>query len=245
MSTHLPRFLIAAPAAAGALVRLAGDEARHARVRRLARGEAVALFDGAGHACEGVVEALEREALTVRVTRVLPPRQGESHLALTLAVGLLKADKLDWVIEKATELGATRLQPFASAFTLAQPSAARQARWRQVALSAAKQCGRSVVPEVATPLDFAALLALPADARLLLAEHEAGAPLAGLALDRPASLLLAVGAEGGFAAAELAAARAAGFHTVGLGARILRAETAAIAATALCQARWGDLGAAP
>jgi len=243
VSAHLPRFLIAAAAALGEVVRLAAEEARHARVRRLGAGEAVALFDGAGHACEGVVETLTRDAIAVRVTRVLPPRLGESALSLTLAIGLLKADKLDWVIEKATELGATRIQPFASAFTLAQPSAARQERWRHVALSAAKQCGRSVVPEVALPVAFAALLAQPAAARLMCAEHGETAPLAALRLEAPASALLVVGAEGGFAAAEIEAARSAGFHAVGLGPRVLRAETAAVAATALCQARWGDLAA--
>ncbi len=243
MSGHLPRFLIAAAATVGEVVRLAGEEARHARVRRLACGEAVALFDGAGHACEGAVETVARDAIAVRVTRVLPPRQGESALSLTLAIGLLKADKLDWVIEKATELGAMRIQPFASAFTLAQPSAARQMRWRQVALSAAKQCGRSVVPEVAVPLDFAALLAQPAAARLLFAEHGETVSVSALRLFAPASALLVVGAEGGFTAAEIDAARDAGFHAISLGPRVLRAETAAVAATTLCQARWGDLAA--
>lgn len=241
MSAHLPRFAIAAPAAVGDVVTLAGDEGRHARVRRLAVGEAVALFDEAGHGCIGEVSAFTRDGVAVRVTAVRPDREGESPLDLTLAVGLLKADKLDWVIEKATELGVARLQPFASAHTLAQPSAGRQARWQQIARSAAKQCGRSVVPAVAAPCDFAAVLRLPAAARLLLAEHGETVPLAAVTAVAP--LLLAVGAEGGFTAAELDAARAAGFALVGLGPRILRAETAAVAACALCQSRWGDLQA--
>ena len=240
MTAHLPRFAIDRPAAVGDVVTLAGDEGRHARVRRLGVGEAVALFDEAGHSCIGEVSAVTRDGLSVRVTATRPDHEGESPLALTLAVGLLKADKLDWVVEKATELGVARLQPFASAHTLAHPSANRRARWQQIARSAAKQCGRSAVPAVAPPCDFDALLRLPAAARLLLAEHGETVPLAAVAGAAP--LLLVVGAEGGFTTAELDAARAAGFGLVGLGPRILRAETAAVAACALCQARWGDLG---
>lgn len=238
MSEHLPRFVIATPAAVGDVIRLTRDEARHARVRRLTLGDAVALFDERGHSCVGAVSAVARDHIAVRVTAVRPPDEHESGLDLTLAIGLLKADKLDWVIEKATELGVTRLQPFASQHTLAQPSAARRTRWQQIARAAAKQCGRSRVPLVAPPCDLAAVLQAPAT-RLLLAEHGTTVPLASV--DAAGPLVLIVGAEGGFSAAELAAARAAGAHLIGLGPRILRAETAAVAALALCQARWGDL----
>lgn len=239
MSAH--RFAIDRPPVVGEVVTLAGEEGRHARVRRLAVGEAVVLFDQAGHSCVGEMCGVDRDGVRVRVTALRPDGEGESRLDLTVAVALLKADKLDWVIEKATELGATRLQPFASAHSLAQPSAGRQARWQQIARSAAKQCGRSLVPDIAAPCALTAVVALPAAARLLLAEHGETVPLAAIALDRPASLLLVIGPEGGFDNAEIAAAANAGFRPVGLGPRILRAETAAIAAVALCQSRWGDL----
>lgn len=239
MSAH--RFAVDGPLAVGEEVVLAGEEGRHARVRRLAIGEPVELFDGAGRSWGGAVSAIGRDGIRVRVGAAHRARAGESPLDLTLAVALLKSDKLDWLIEKATELGVSRLQPFASARSLARPSNGRLARWRQIARAAAKQCGRTVVPPVAAPCAFDDLLPLPAAARLLLAEHHATAPLAALPLDHPASLLLIVGPEGGFAAAELDAARAAGLTLVGLGPRILRAETAALAAVALCQSRWGDL----
>ncbi|MDX2169824.1 MAG: 16S rRNA (uracil(1498)-N(3))-methyltransferase [Deltaproteobacteria bacterium] len=240
----LPRFRIAAPVETGALVELAGRELHHAQVRRLAIGESVALFDGAGFSCVGAVAHATRDGLTVRVHTVQPPRSGESRLALTLAVGLLKADKLDWVIEKAVELGVAAVQPFSSAHTVAAPSDARQRRWQQLAQAAAKQCGRSVVPPVAAPVDFRTLLAVPIAPRLLLAERDAAAPLAAVGLTpAPAALLAIVGPEGGFSDAELDAARATGCALVGLGPRILRAETAAITTAALCQARWGDLKA--
>lgn len=241
MRAHLPRFLIERAAAPGDAVALRADEAKHARVRRLGVGDAVALFDGGGRSYLGRLESLSREAAVVRVTEELPERDGESALALTLAVAALKADRFDWVVEKATELGVARIQPFTSTFTLARPSDDRQARWRQITLAAAKQCGRSVAPATDAPLDFAAVLALPATARILFAEDGTGASLARLALDAPSSLLAIVGGEGGFSPAELATARAAGCHVAGLGPRILRAETAAVVAAALCQARWGDL----
>jgi 16S rRNA (uracil1498-N3)-methyltransferase len=223
----------------GDVVTLAGDEGRHARVRRLNPGEAVALFDEAGHSCVAEVTAISRDGIVARVTAVHPPNAGESRLDLTLAVGLLKADKLDWVIEKATELGVNRIQPFASTNTLAQPSAARQTRWQQIARSAAKQSGRSRVPIVAAPCDLAAVLHTPAT-RLLLAEHGATEALSAVQLLSP-PLLLIVGAEGGFTTGELDAARATRARLVTLGPRILRAETAAITAVAVCQSRWGDL----
>ncbi|MGD9764536.1 MAG: 16S rRNA (uracil(1498)-N(3))-methyltransferase [Candidatus Binatia bacterium] len=257
MTAHLPRFLHAGPVSVGSVATLSGDEAQHARVRRLARGAAVALFDGAGQSWVGEIVAVGRDRCEVLVRSARPPREAESPLELVLAIGALKADKLDWVVEKATELGVARVQPFSSEFTLARPSAGRQARWAQIALSAAKQCGRSAQPAISPPIEFAALLDVPADARLLLAEHGQATPLvaalsgadsravpAGAAptRDRPRSVLLAVGAEGGFSAVELEAGRAAGFQLVRLGPRILRAETAAVAACALCQALCGDLG---
>jgi 16S rRNA (uracil1498-N3)-methyltransferase len=243
MSAHLPRFLIDRPAEPGDAVPLPDDEARHLRVRRLAVGDPIALFDGAGRSYLARLESLSRAGAVARVTEALPARAGESALDLTLAVAALKADRIDWVVEKATELGVTRIQPFTSTHTLARPSPRRQERWRQIALGAAKQCGRASAPAIAAPLELAAVLALPAAARLLFAEDGSGSPLSGLAFAEPSPLLAIVGAEGGFTADELAAARAGGCHLVGLGPRILRAETAAIAAVALCQARWGDLTA--
>ena len=242
MRPHLPRFLIDRSAAPGDAFALPAEEAKHARVRRLGIGDRVALFDGAGRSYLARIESLSRAAATVQILEALPERDGESSLELTLATAALKADRFDWVIEKATELGVARIQPFSSAHTLAQPSRSRQTRWRHIALAAAKQCGRSAAPEIHPALDFPAVLALPAAARILFAEDGSGASLASIAVDSPPSLLAIVGAEGGFSADELAAARRAGCHLVGLGPRILRAETAAVTAVVLCQSHWGDLG---
>jgi len=243
MRPHLPRFLIERAVAPGDALPLPAEEAKHARVRRLGVGNPVAVFDGAGRSYLARLESLSRDGAVVRITEALPERDGESPLELTLAAAALKADRFDWVIEKATELGVTRIQPFHSAHTLALPSRDRQARWRQIALAAAKQCGRSAAPTIAAPLAFDAVLALPATGRLLFAEDGSGDCLSRIAFAAaPSSLLAIVGAEGGFSPDELSAARAAGCQLVALGPRILRAETAAVTAVVLCQARWGDLG---
>ena len=244
MRPHLPRFLIERGAAPGAVLALRPDEAKHARVRRLGVGDAVAVFDGAGRSYLARIESLSRDGAAVRIESALPERAAESPLDLTLAVGTLKADRFDWVIEKATELGVTRIQPFISTHTLARPSADRQARWRQIALAAAKQCGRSAAPAIAGTIDFDAVVALPAALRLVFAEDGSGVELATLTDSAPTSLLIVIGAEGGFTPAELATARAQNCHLVDLGPRILRADTAALTALSLCQARWGDLGGA-
>lgn len=241
MRQHLPRFLIERAASPGEILTLRAEEARHARVRRLGVGDAVALFDGAGHSYVARLESLSRDSAQVRIVEAMPEGDGESALQLTLAIAALKSDRFEWVIEKATELGVTRIQPFTSVHTLARPSGDRQKRWAQIALAAAKQSGRSLAPSIEAPIDFAAVLSLPAAARLLFAEDGSGVSLASLTFDAPPSLLAIVGAEGGFSSDELAAARTAGCHLVGLGPRIVRAETAAVIAAALCQSRWGDL----
>jgi 16S rRNA (uracil1498-N3)-methyltransferase len=240
---QLPRFLIQTTAALGDRIGLPHDEAKHVRVRRLRPGEEVALFDGAGASYLARIEAVSRGAVTVEVTAIRPLREHESPLDLTLAVALLRSDRTEWLIEKASELGVTRLQPFASTHALGRPSPARQARWQQIAAAAAKQCGRSVVAQITPPVDFAAVLRQPCSARLLLAERGGRDDLLRLELGAVTSVQLIIGPEGGFTDAELDAARAAGCRLVDLGPRILRAETAALAALALVQARWGDLRA--
>jgi 16S rRNA (uracil1498-N3)-methyltransferase len=238
-----PRFFMNAQSLQHEPILLDASETRHAQVRRLAAGSTVVVFDGAGVSHLAKVERISRRAVELTLLQRLPDRSGESPLDMTLAVALLKADKLDTVIEKATELGVSRVMLFASRYSLGRPSAARLARWRQIAIAAAKQCERTVIPRIEGPLDLTTVLREPASCRLLLWEDgDSGqaADLASISL-APTSLTLLVGPEGGFAADEVAAARTSGWLPITLGPRILRAETAAIAATALCQHLWGDL----
>jgi 16S rRNA (uracil1498-N3)-methyltransferase len=218
-------------------VRVTGAEFRHLRTLRLGPGDRFRLFDDAGAEHEVAVERVGARDAVVRVLRSSTASR-ESPLALTLGVALLKQDKMDWVVEKATELGAARIVPLETRYVVARGDHA--ARWRRVAVAAAKQSGRTRLPVVDAPTPLARWLPDAGDGlRLLAWEDEAACRLADVA-DRADAVAIAIGPEGGFHPDEVAAARAAGFRTVTLGRRVLRAETAAVAAVALCQHRWGD-----
>jgi 16S rRNA (uracil1498-N3)-methyltransferase len=163
---------------------------------------------------------------------------------------LTKGDKFDFVVEKATELGVQTIVPFTSTYAVpkldARKIASRTERWRKIALSAAKQCGRTVVPEVLPLCTFPELLIRPSHegVKLFFWEKEGEQSLDEVyEKHRDAkAVTLAIGPEGGFSSAEAELARAQGFDSVQLGHRILRAETAAVTALSLVQFLWGDLG---
>jgi 16S rRNA (uracil1498-N3)-methyltransferase len=235
-----PRFLVDEIDAAAGAIDLPAAEVKHARVRRLHNGAEVVVFDGRGTSYRGRIESYSRDAVRVALIEAMPARAAESPLAITLAVAVLKADRLDWVIEKTTELGVARIVPFECEHSLARPSSARQTRWRSIAAGAAKQCGRSIVPTVEPCVSFAAVVERASDRKLLFWE---GAGMTERLSEKgaPSQVLAIVGPEGGFTAGEAAAAQSAGSQVVSLGPRILRADTAAISAAALCQHLWGDV----
>jgi 16S rRNA (uracil1498-N3)-methyltransferase len=201
----------------------------------------VEVLDGRGWSALATFEQTTRHTAVVRVTKLLPAKYRESPLDLTLAIGVLKSNRFDWAIEKTTELGVTRIRPFESTHSLARPSAARQKRWQQIALSAVKQCGRTVPPTIDPPTTWAEILADPTPFRLLCAEQGNTTSLADLArrIEPPGSLSLVVGPEGGFHPNEIESALAAGYCPITLGERNLRAETAAVTAVALCEETFG------
>jgi len=240
----LPRFHVPG-STAGALVELPIHAAHHAReVLRLRAGAAVRVFDGEGREFEAMLDSVSRQRVTVRLARAVPAR-AESPLRLCLALSPLKGDGMELVIQRTTELGVAEIWPVVTARTdaAARPSlqGSRQERWEKVASGAAAQCGRAVVPRIAPATDLRALLAKPfAGTRILLHEAPGWPPLASL--PREDSALLLIGPAGGWEESETARLSAAGFRPVGLGPRVLRAETAAIAATSALQVLWGDLG---
>jgi 16S rRNA (uracil1498-N3)-methyltransferase len=166
-----------------------------------------------------------------------------------LALGLTKGEKMDFVVEKATELGVAMILPFTSSFTVPKLDdkkiAKRTERWRKIAVSAAKQCGRNHVPDILSLCSFGQLIKGIAgnQLRLLFWEKETAQSLRQVHGTNPTAraILIAVGPEGGLSDAEAALATTSGFQTVHLGRRILRAETAAISALSLVQFLWGDL----
>jgi 16S rRNA (uracil1498-N3)-methyltransferase len=222
--------------AAERLTITAADHRYLARVLRVQPGDTVTLFDGAGNEVDARVAEVGRAEteLVLGAARVQPRAAGEPLLVLLTAVP--RGPRMDLLVEKTCELGVSRVVPVLTERSVARPDDARRGRWEKIAREAARQCGRADVPEVRAPVTLAAALAasdLPSR-RLMLweGEGEGGAPLrARLEGREPVALL--VGPEGGFAAAEVEAARHAGFETVTLGSRILRVETAAMVAVAL------------
>ena len=217
------------------------------RVLRLRAGDPVQLFDGRGREVRAVLAVLDRKRTTARVEADIAP-VAESPLRLTLAQGICRGEKMDLVLQKATELGVHAILPLLTERTEvrldAEREAKRMAHWRQVIASACEQCGRATLPRLDAPMALPNWLAAlrgvdgAGDIRLVL---DPGGALDLRELTPAESMTLAVGPEGGFSEAEVALMQRAGFGGLRLGPRILRTETAGLAAIAALQARFGDL----
>lgn len=249
----------------GATVELAREETLHLRnVLRLKAGDEAFVFDGAGreYACLVAGESGDSssggrkrvETATLEVRGEVEPQRPESPLDLTLAVALLKGEKFDLVVQKATELGVWRIVPVVTKRADVRLREGRDvldrvARWRRLTLEAAKQSGRARLPEVCAPVEFASLLEseavrIDAERRLFFTERggRALSETIGEWTTRPLKLTALVGPEGGWETEEIArAAASANWHAVTFGGRVLRAETAAIVVTGLLQHLCGDL----
>lgn len=235
-------------------VTLSEEESRHLRdVLRLRAGDAAQVFDGEGRefACVVAEAGGRKVAARLEVRERVEPSSAESPLGLTLAVALLKGEKFDLVVQKATELGATRVVPVETKRADVRLRDERDAlkrveRWRRLALEAAKQSGRARVPAVEEPTPlarFAERAPHEQEARVLFAEG-GGAPLDSLLTTtggHPTAVAALVGPEGGWEEEEIKLAREHGWQVVTLGGRTLRAETAAITVCALLQNLFGDL----
>lgn len=224
-------------------ITLLGDQARHLReVLRLKPGDEVYVFDGLGHEFRCTVSSARRDSADLRIDAEVQPAKPESQLQLNLCVALLKGEKFDLVVQKATELGVTQVTPLMTRYADvhlrdAADASKRVARWQRIAMEAAKQSGRAFVPEISLPVAFDQALAV---AGLGVMFSERGGDTFE-SLPATTSITALVGSEGGWADEEIEAARARNFHVVTLGGRVLRAETAAIAVTVLMQHRFGDL----
>jgi 16S rRNA (uracil1498-N3)-methyltransferase len=243
------RFLVRPEAVAGGRVHFDAREARHlGRVLRLGAGALVEATDGAGRLFTVRLEALDaREAWGTILEEAAPAP--DSPCAITLAQAILKGERMGWLVQKATELGVARIVPVESERAVARRPAERgsqqRARWERIAREAVKQCHRAVLPLVDPPRRFAEVLAeIPRHDAAWLFWERGGVPAGTAAREagQPHRLLLLVGPEGGFAPAEVRAAEAAGARLVGLGPRVLRAESAGLVGLALCQYLFGDLG---
>ncbi|MGE8590640.1 MAG: 16S rRNA (uracil(1498)-N(3))-methyltransferase [Alcaligenes sp.] len=239
-----PRFFCDIPLVAGSRVALPDALAHHAlRVLRLKAGETVVLFNGQGGEYNAVLEVEGKAGFATLGD--FNPREAELAGRITLVQGLPSGDKMDWVVEKAVELGAARVSPIAAQRSVLQLSGARLdkrvAHWHRIAQSASEQCGRNRLMAVDAPQTLADWLAQPSDGLRLLCHPEATDDLAGKLRATPdlPTLTLLVGPEGGWSDKELDLARQAGVQAVRFGPRVLRTETAGLALLAAVSALMG------
>ena len=240
------RFYAPPSSFADQTVTLGADEARHLRdVLRLKTGDEVYVFNGVGREYRCTVSSARRDSAELRIDAEVEPAKPESQLQVNLCVALLKGEKFDLVVQKATELGVTTVTPLITRYAdihLRDKADAtkRVARWERIALEAAKQSGRAFVPEISAPVAFQTFVDRAKEDGLYMMFSERGGN--SLSTQNTAQSVTAlVGSEGGWADEEIEQARARDFHIVTLGGRILRAETAAITVTALLQHLFGDL----
>ena len=237
---RIPRFHVAAGLAAGASIPLPREAAHHAtRVLRLRVGESLALFNGTGGEYAATIASIGRDGVRVAVGEH-QAHERESPLAVTLVQGIAGADRMDFIIQKAVELGAAAIQPVLTSKSIVRLSKergeARLAHWQRIAIAACEQCGRNRIPEV-FPAESLAQYSPPPDAVKVMLSPQAATDLKKLA---QTPLVLAVGPEAGFDSAEEALLAKKGFVAARLGPRILRTETAALAALAALNAIRGD-----
>lgn len=232
----MPRFHCSVPLTAGASLALPPGAARHVQVLRMQPGDALTLFDGAGGEYAATVERMGRSDVAVTVGAHLPVER-EASRAVHLAVGMPANERMDWLVEKATELGVASIQPLATAHGVLRLSGERaekkRAHWEAIAVAACEQCGRNRVPVIHPVQPFAAWVeaqAEPGALRLILSLAEGTRGIASVQAADNAGALVLSGPEGGLSATEEQQAIARGFAPVTLGARVLRAETAALAA---------------
>jgi 16S rRNA (uracil1498-N3)-methyltransferase len=245
----VPRVYWSVSAPENGVVEIAGEQAHHLRqVLRLGPGAPVGIFDGRGREWVGHIASVTKHVVTVgQVVAVAPV--AESTVAITLAVGVLKGDQMDAVVRDATMLGVTKIVPMQTSHVSVPPrawqSGAARERWQRVAVASATQCRRAVVPEVSQVSDLDSCLRDPHDRRLICVEPsvarlaDRGGREDWRTAARPASVLILIGPEGGWSAAEVDQALAAGAAPMHLGPRTLRAETAPIVALSVVAAVWG------
>ncbi len=230
-----------------AQITLSLEETRHLRdVLRLGRGEKILVFDGAGKEFLGEIETIGKKETSLQIIEEVQPLAPESALDLTLAAALLKGEKFELVIQKAVELGVTRFIPIVTKRCEVKLKDADKKldRWRKIVLEASKQCGRAKLMQVESAVNFELLIKNSASRSLssevfVLFSEKSGESFSSLKSNQ--KLTAVIGSEGGWEALEIESAKQHNFQIITLGGRILRAETAAIAVSALLQNHFGDL----
>ncbi|MGV8918562.1 MAG: 16S rRNA (uracil(1498)-N(3))-methyltransferase [Pseudomonas sp.] len=237
---RLSRFFIDAPLSIGEHELPEAQAHYIGRVLRMAEGDALQVFDGSGNEFRGTLLEVGKKRVRVQLNEQFAG-QIESPLKIHLGQGLSRGERMDWAIQKATELGVSEITPIVSERCEVrlkdERAEKRQLHWQQIAISACEQCGRSVVPVIHPPLALSEWLK-QTEAELKLVLHPVAEPLTSH--DKPTSLAFLIGPEGGLNDAEVEQAQGAGFHAARLGPRVLRTETAPVVALSVAQQLWGD-----
>jgi 16S rRNA (uracil1498-N3)-methyltransferase len=208
------------------------SEARHAsQVLRMGEGDKAVVFDGRGRAAEVELQDVRKKNVGFRIVREW--REERVHPEIHLIIALIKNERFDWLVQKATELGAASIRPVAAARSVVKlegkDAEKRRAKWEQAAIEAAKQCGHLVLPEIVPVSDPAeAFCSAPDGVKAIPALHEGGRPLGEVLAGQPQAVTFAIGPEGDWTESEIASARDCGFVAVDLGKHVLRSETAAL-----------------
>ena len=240
---RIPRIYQPVPLAVGQQLELDENGVNHAlRVLRLKSGAPLVLFNGEGGAFDATLIAANRRNAVVEV-EASRDEESESPLAITLVQGISRGDRMDYTIQKAVELGATRIIPVVTARTVVDLKGdrrkKRRERWQAQVIAACEQCGRNHVPDVEPILSLNEWLTQPIGGNCWILDHRAEA---GLEADlTPAEAVLLIGPEGGLTTSERDLALSKGYRGLRLGPRVLRTETASVVALTILQSRWGDL----
>lgn len=222
---------------------LRGAEAHHfGKVMRGKCGQQLILCDGKGTDCLAQVEEIQKDEVCLSVIS-RTPNESEPQCSVTLYVGYPKQDKLEWIIQKAVELGAVRIVPFFSKFCVVQPKKEedKNQRYQRIALEAAKQSGRGIIPIVEMPRSYAEMLRELGEYDAALFCYECGGKPLRECVQGAKNIAIITGSEGGFSPEEAEKAQQAGAISIGLGKRILRCETAPLAALTATLAFLGEL----
>jgi 16S rRNA (uracil1498-N3)-methyltransferase len=245
----MSRFYVPTPQIEKGMLRVEGNEVKHIRrVLRLKAGDEIIVFDSLGKEYEGTIIEETTSSVVIKIQNIFLSKR-DSPLDVTLAQSLLKGEKMDYLIQKATELGVKEIIPFFSSRSvpLLEKSGRlkRHHRWGRITIEASKQCGRGVVPKIEPLQDYSEMLqiASPGSLRLILWEREGGKLKEVLERSKEKTrIFFIIGPEGGFSQEEVEEAKRAGFIPVTLGRRILRAETASLCLLSILQYEQGDIG---
>ncbi|MBR5999774.1 MAG: 16S rRNA (uracil(1498)-N(3))-methyltransferase [Oxalobacter sp.] len=241
----MPRFFYDGDLAAGTEIRLPPAIAKHIAVLRLESASELTLFNGKGGEYHAVLSARGKDSATVSI-RSHDPVERELPYRITLAQGIPESGKMDLIVEKAVELGVAAVQPVSAERSVVRLKSDRAekrvSRWRSIVHAACEQCGRNRLTDILSPVSLKEVIQVAGDSTLVLLSPQASLPLPAWAKStEPGNLTLLIGPEGGFTPTEEALALAGGAVAVSMGDRILRTETAAMAAVAAINAIWGGM----